>query len=155
MLAEFPKVCRSYKSVHGASNDTFDVIWLYLVHDLKGLLKGVRQALDPYGFEWPAGTRQREFAGLPICDGNIHGLIWNLPMDLDYASNELGWPHWAAVESCCGWCPANRGEHNIRDVSQNCTWRALRYTPGPHDRKVSSHPLWDKELGVSRFTFYG
>ena len=125
------------------------------MHDLKGLLKGIHQPLGPYGVEWAVGKRQRKYASLPICGGHICGLIWNLPMDLDYAANELGWPHWGNIESCCGWCPANRGEHSVRDVSQNCSWRALCFTPGPHDRRVSNHPLWDRGLGITRFTYTG
>ena len=154
MLFNFPKVCRSYSSVHGPSNDTLDVIWTYVCHDLKGLLTGMHQALDPYGCEWPVGSRQRQYAGQPLCQGNIVGLVWNLPLDLAYAANELGWPHWANVTACCGWCLANRIEHNARDVSRSATWRPLCYTLGTHDRIVLNHPIW-RGLGITRFTYMG
>ena len=46
-------------------------------------------------------------------------VVWTLPQDLEYAANELGFPHWKFLDGICAWCPADRmgGGCDYRNVS--------------------------------------
>ena len=153
LLWVFAKVCNTYEGVHGV--DSHLTLWKYTVHALNGLFRGIHPPLDPDGFRWPEGSPSWKVAGKPIANGEFRAICWNLPMDLDQASNEHGWSHFNSNLNTCGWCPANRTMHcNIRDVSENAPWRGLLYVPGPADRLVSRHPSWGI-LGVSRKSYMG
>ena len=63
MLASCCKDNRAKPGVHGEGNDTWGIIWKYLVHGFNALFDGEHLRLDPYGREWPIGNRQDELAG--------------------------------------------------------------------------------------------
>lgn len=63
MLAGCCKDNRARPGVHGEGNDTWGIIWEYLVHGFNALFDGEHPRLDPYGREWPICSRQAELAG--------------------------------------------------------------------------------------------
>ena len=152
LLSIFAKVNRVYRSVIGTP-DTFEIIWKYKLHYLIGLFSGVHPAKDPYGNFWPEGSGAAKYAGQKICGGHFRSCVHLLAHDRDYGANELGQEHWNAAR-CCLWCLADRGRFNVREVGPNARWKQLLYTPGPHDRKVSTHDIWNIP-GVTRFSHPG
>ena len=77
-IASWAKVCRAYKEIHGAGNDTWDIMWDYIVLGFNSLFEGTRPALDPYDNPWPANSRQEALAGKDICNGLYFGVVWFL-----------------------------------------------------------------------------
>ena len=63
MLAGCCKDNRTRPGVHGEGNDTWGIIWEYLVHGFNALFDGEHPLLDPYGRGWPVCSRQHELAG--------------------------------------------------------------------------------------------
>ena len=116
-------------------------------------MQGVHPLLDPDGNPFRDGTFAASVAGQPICEGRFRGCIWAMPMDAEWACNELGTEHFNGV-SCCPWCPADRDRFNVRDCSKAACWKPFVYVPG-HARIVSAHPIWQRGLGTSRFTYIG
>ena len=76
MLAGCCKDNRARPGVHGGGNDTWGIIWEYLIHGFNALFDGEHPLLDPYGREWPVGSRQHELAGGKFGGGFYFGVVW-------------------------------------------------------------------------------
>ena len=147
LMALFPKSCRTYGSVLGVENDTWQVIWKWLRHGLDALFSGVHPESDPDGMDWPANSDAARLAGTSICDGHFFATLWLLANDREWVSNELRWPHWNNLAPC-GYCDSRRGD---TDFSLNAPWKAcLRHGVGAG----YNHPVWGAP-GVSRYMFLG
>ena len=152
-MSWFCKFNRAKKSVHGVGNDTWDRIWKYVVHGLNALFDGRHPAKDPWGNNWPVGSRQADLAGTIIANGLFFCVVWVMTWDQEFGSNELGLAHYNSLDICC-WCPANRSNYNFRDVRKNAPYRIMHYKPGPTDSPPSVHEAW-KIRGVTRFHYSG
>ena len=114
-IASFAKVCRAYSTIHGVGNDTWSIMWDYILLGWNSLFEGKHPEMDPYNDPWPVGSRQAELAGKEICNGKFFGVMWILANDKEHACNEWRERHFNANQ-CCNLCDADRDEFNFRDV---------------------------------------
>ena len=142
LVACFTTINRTYASRHGGlPKDTWHIIWLYIVHAFTALFDGTHPPLDPYGNEWPLGSRSRELAGKKICGGRWLGVVWVLAHDQEYGSNELKEPHFNGT--CpCKHCRCNRTDLSCRDVRPNAVWKPTCYVAGVDDPPMSPHLIY-------------
>ena len=73
MIACFASVNKTIPSAHGVGNGTWEVFWKYIAHSFQALFKGRHPLKDPYGNDWPVGSRSRELVGKDICGGRWFG----------------------------------------------------------------------------------
>lgn len=149
LLGCFPKVSRCHGAVHGRINDTWAVIYQYVVHAFNGLYMGIHPELDPFDEPWPANSRAAHLAGKQICDGKFFGTCLQFSGDREWLANEWGFNHWTCKHNC-GFCPVLKGD---TDFSCNASWKLRSYTALENPGKFS-HPVWHM-YGVSRFAWFG
>ena len=151
LITMFTKYNRCYEAIDG--HDTWDIIYRYVCHGFAALLKGIHPEVDPYGNAWTT-TRQRDLAGKLICGGEHGACIWHMPMDADHAANELGCQG-ASHNEICTWCPANKSNFSFKNFRPDANYKLCCYEPGPSDRPVSRHRIWNSGLGLTRFFYTG
>ena len=152
LMACFCAINKTIASVHGVGNGTWVVIWKYIAHAFQALLKGTHPLKDPYGNDWPVGSRSRELAGRVLCGGRWIGIVWCLAHDQEYGSNELGEAHFNATEPCKH-CRCNRTDLSCRDCRPNASWKATCYDPAASP-PMSNHGIYTIP-GVGRFSHTG
>jgi hypothetical protein len=154
LIASFPKICRVSALLDGVGQGTWDILWSYIVLGFQSLFLGIHPSLDPDGNSWPVGSQQAHLAGRKIAGGFYFGVLWLMPMDLDFACNELGVRHFNSNEPCLhGRC--NRSTLNFRNVLPDAPWRATKRQPGLQNHvRVSPHLVWSIP-GVTRFMYPG
>ena len=148
-IASWANVCRAYKEIHGAGNDTWDIMWDYIVLGFNSLFEGTHPALDPYDNPWPANSRQEALAGKDICNGLYFGVVWVFANDKEHACNEFKETHFNA-DACCGLCKADRDEHNVRNVQLDARWRHTIALPRVLTGPEFAHKVWTT-TGVNWF----
>ena len=101
--------------------DTEQVLWDYIVWDLKAVWEGVHPASDPHGNPWPVGSQEAQFALQPLCGGFL-GIPWLFRADLDYVAKVLGLGHWGREHPCI-FCKAGRTQCLFTDFRPEAEWR--------------------------------
>ena len=148
-IASWAKVCRAYQQVHGAGNDTWDIMWDYITLGFNALFEGKHPEFDPYDEPWPANSRQAALAGNEICNGEYFGVVWVFANDKEHACNEFRQTHFNA-NACCTVCSADRDEFNFRNVQLDSRWRSTLAVPRVLIEREFAHKAWQIR-GVSRF----
>ena len=93
-------------------------------------------------------------ASKEVCGGWYRCCVWGLPCDGEFAAVELDCASPSGNEICT-WCPANVTTHNYKNVLPDANWKSECYQCGPTDTPVSDHPLWNSDLGITRFMYTG
>ncbi|CAK0796963.1 unnamed protein product, partial [Prorocentrum cordatum] len=104
---------RCYPALRGGAGAR-GKMWSCLVHGFRAAFDGFHPALDPFGEEWPGGSTEAELAGGPIANGEFYGVLWQLPMDAEYACNECKVQH-CSSHLKCRWCPADGGAMTFKN----------------------------------------
>ncbi len=148
---------KSIRANPGTVDDTAHQLYVHVVHFLNAALEGIHPRFNPSGGEWPAGSFEAEWAGQPFCNGRFKIVVWGLTGDLEWFSNELGYPHFNSLEPC--WmclCSRRRGTAvPITDVLPTASWKATKIPHATGARtKVSEHVLMTI-TGVTRFHYPG
>lgn len=120
--------------------DTWNVLWSWIVWDLKALAANRYHAVDPFGEPLDPNSYYGKKAGQTIFDEGFFVMLYGVQGDLEYFSNDLGLPHHANVtpKPCCGWCRGNKDVHPWFDFRPDASWR----TSGLPDLHLT-HPLFD------------
>ena len=106
---------------------------------------GYHPQVDFKGNPWPDDSREAQLAGTPLCDGEIHIIIFCITGDLEFTSKELKFPHFNA-DVFCWQCPCNRqadaGPLSMSNLAEDAQWKAQIYTPA-YDffNPVTTHPI--------------
>ncbi|CAK0824589.1 unnamed protein product [Prorocentrum cordatum] len=106
------------------TGDTMEVHWAYAVHFLDALFDGRHPQKDPWGRDWPSDSPDARTAGLECC-GGMRWVCWAIVGDLDFFSNDLGYPHVNSNHPC--WFDSvsrdNDTDFPLTDLSRGAAWK--------------------------------
>ena len=92
LIACFPK------SV--TSNNTWPLVWDWLVWSFKALAEGEHPRRGPYNEPLQKGTLFHSLQGQPLTANRLCGAIWSIQGDHEFFSNVLHLPHWRNPNPC-------------------------------------------------------
>ena len=135
--------------------ETVQVLYATTRNSFDALLDGIHPVRDAWGHDWTDGTSDAAVAGSLVADGCMF-VVWVITGDLDFLSNDLGYPHFNGNYPC--WFDSVSREpgtiYPITDLSRNAAWKETLLTQDESCVPCTENPMGNID-GTCRHTTPG